>query len=243
MNQLKVIELLKRVAGNGPPPGRLRFCRITGLSSWAWEQFGLTWNQVVDQAGFTPKQFGNTGTFDRDEVVRRFIGVVRELERWPVKRELHGKRRQDPTFPSSATIDRHLGCRKRQRLEAVLEYCMRTGGCDDVATMCRETIEHEDSRSMPAPVGAEAWEGAGGVYLLQCGGRYKIGKSDVPDQRITVLKRQLPKKARLVHLIRTDDPDGVERYWHERFKAKLIKNEWFRLDRDDVTAFQRCQMM
>ncbi len=49
---------------------------------------------------------------------------------------------------------------------------------------------------------------------------FKIGRSNSAGRREYELKNQLPEKSRLVHEIATDDPIGIESYWHRRFADK-----------------------
>src|SRR5205823_1144139 len=81
----------------------------------------------------------------------------------------------------------------------------------------------------------------GYVYLLKHGTRreYKIGRTNNPLRREGELGIQLPEKCQPVHYIKTDDPEGVEAYWHRRFAGKRKEGEWFALSTQDVRAFKR----
>ena len=80
----------------------------------------------------------------------------------------------------------------------------------------------------------------GYVYLLRSGRRYKIGKSTDPSRRFREVRLELPDETNQVHTIPTDDPSGIESYWHQRFAEKRIRNtEFFSLTAEDVRAFKR----
>jgi hypothetical protein len=80
----------------------------------------------------------------------------------------------------------------------------------------------------------------GSVYLLKGPGkRFKVGRTNEFGRRRRELSIQLPFETRKVHVIETDDPQGVEAYWHQRFAGKRINSEWFELEAEDVAAFKR----
>lgn len=61
-------------------------------------------------------------------------------------------------------------------------------------------------------------------------------KTQVDVEKITLLG---PEPFKLIHEIKTDVMNGVEKYWHERFKSKHKRGEWFNLSSTDVKSFKR----
>jgi hypothetical protein len=79
----------------------------------------------------------------------------------------------------------------------------------------------------------------GFVYLIRSGKFYKLGRTNAAGRRLRELSIQLPQKPNTIHVIETDDPEGIEHYWHRRFEEKRHGGEWFALSTDDVRAFKR----
>lgn len=128
-----------------------------------------------------------------------------------------------------------LGPRARL-LARLVKYAETNPGHDDVRALCaarQPSDEPPPSKGLTVAIGS--------VYLLKGpGSRYKI---DREGQRIRATEAELaiqsPFDTRKVHLIDTDDPPGVEAYWHQRFADKRINSEWVNLDAEDVAAFKR----
>ncbi|MBI3210706.1 MAG: GIY-YIG nuclease family protein [Candidatus Solibacter usitatus] len=243
MTKQQILGEIKRTTAvnGGSPLGKSRFYTETGIKQTDWYgKYWARWGDAVKEAGFVPNQL-QVG-IEEEAVLLNVANLARDLGRFPVAGDLRLKSRIEKAFPSHTTVLSRLGS-KADRIMKVLEYCQTHEGYDDVARICEQARDHHVELITVKDENGENDEAVGTVYLLKSGRNYKIGRSNAVGRREYELAIQLPEKAALVHEIRTDDPVGIEAYWHGRFKPKRKNGEWFELDAQDVKAFRRRKFM
>jgi hypothetical protein len=238
MNKEHILKEIRRTAqaNGGVPLGQQRFSRETGIKKGDW--YGVIWvrwGDAVREAGFSPNSLQTA--YNVTVLLDCYIQLVRELGRLPTDGDLKLRTRTDSTFPSHSTFLLRFGS-KSELVKQLAEYCGTLEGCEDIVRLC---LEYTPPRE-PASFELELDEGrVGFVYLVKHGSRreYKIGKTFNPIRREGEIALQLPEKLEPIHYIKTDDPSGVEKYWHSRFSEKRKEGEWFGLEPADVRAFKR----
>lgn len=239
MNKMHILAEIARTAAlnGGVVLGRERFYQETGIKEADWlGKHWARWSDAVKAAGCTPNQL--QVPIEENTLLEALALFVRELGHWPVVAELKLKATQSQGFPSHNTF-RRFGTRSEQ-VARLVAYCREQPKFEDVVGLVPSVVEGPgDSRPDD-----ETRAGAiGFVYLLKAVKYYKIGRSSSFERRARELAIQLPERAETVHVIRTDDPIGIELYWHRRFEAKRKNGEWFELNSQDVKAFKRRKYM
>jgi hypothetical protein len=238
MDREHILSEIRRttVANGGTPLGRDRFLAETGIKEHDWMQFWPRWSDTVRAAGLEPTNQFNQAIPD-DLLLQKLADLVRALGKFPVVGEMQVNARADRTFPSTKTYRKFGGMRT---LEAKLKQFAQTHGYDDVAMICRDVVKLS---SAAKPSGRQTPIAIGSVYLMKSGKFYKIGHTNAVGRRERELAIQLPDKITVIHQIQTDDPSGIEDYWHRRFATRRRNGEWFDLGADDVSAFRRRKFM
>jgi Meiotically up-regulated gene 113 len=229
-------EIVRTATANGGVPlGFVRFASETGIKKYDW--FGKhwsTWGDAVREAGFTPNKLNSA--YNNEFLLAKYAELARQLGRIPAVGDLLLKCRTDPDFPSKNTFERFGS--KVEMIKTLLKFCQSHPGFESVAEQCEDYLRSlkPDKDDPPSPKVA-----IGYVYLMKHGSRreYKIGRTNNPLRREGEIGIELPEKLEPIHVIETDDPAGIEAYWHRRFAEKRLKNEWFALTVDDVRAFKR----
>jgi hypothetical protein len=239
MTKQHILDEISRtaVANDGMPLGRLRFQTETGIKESDWiGKYWVRWNDAVREAGLSPNR--KTEAYEDEWLILKIIALARELTRFPVSAEFRMRSRTEKGFPSESTI-RKFGS-KQQLIARVADYCKTHKGNDDVLSLCTSSSAIETADPVET---CEECETFGFVYLLKAGRYYKVGMTNACGRRERELAIQLPEKAQIVHQIRTDDPAGIEQYWHRRFHPLRKNGEWFELTAAEVKAFKRRKFM
>ncbi len=239
MDKAHILAEIKRTAtaNGGTPLGRARFAAETGIKESDWSgRYWARWGDAIREAGFVPNKLQSA--YEHMDLLEKYARMALELGRLPTTPDLRMKGRQDMTFPSHNTFQR-LG-KKAELVARLREFCKARGGYEEVVQMCDEYAPR--TAEQPDAIPRQDVE-IGFIYLIKSGRFYKIGRSNAVGRREYELALQLPELATTIHVIRTDDPVGIEAYWHNRFAAKRKNGEWFDLDKADIAAFKRRKFM
>ncbi|RWB72944.1 MAG: GIY-YIG nuclease family protein [Mesorhizobium sp.] len=232
----EILRQIKRLADeDGSPPGRARFQNATGIKYHEWR--GLiwrTWSDALEEAGFTPKSF--TGPIAADVVLTAVIELARQLKRFPNSSDLLFESSNNPEFPSAKTIMQRW--KMTELADAVRALSENLGDSETIAysvgylasARSKESVEKDETASN---------ESIGYVYMIRYGKDFKIGRTSSLTRRSRQVQIELPESTDLIHSILTDDPAGIEAYWHRRFASYRGSGEWFRLPKHEVAAFKK----
>ena len=169
----------------------------------------------------------------------RLADLILELGRIPVVSELRLKKRTDPSFPNASTYGR-LGS-KAELLSLLHRHCTSKTEYAGVLPFIKIDLVAESISDAGKAEPTESTDGF--VYLVKMGKHYKIGKTFSIPRRHRELGLELPEKLTPIHVIRTDDPSGIEAYWHKRFQSKSTNGEWFSLSLEDIRIFKKRKFM
>ncbi len=223
-----IIDEIRRVAEKvGRPPGRQVFERETGIRKPEW--YGIhfrSWGDALREAGYEPNE--RQGKFSSEQILRKYAEAIRHFGRIPAEIDIRMYSRERKGFPVHTTFSNHFG-NKSGLIAALTEWVRKNDEFSDLMALLPEP-EETDPPSPPTE---------GFVYLLKSGNYYKIGRSNELERRVKQISVSLPEEVSLEHAIRTDDPPGIEAYWHRRFSERRAGGEWFHLTVADLRAFKR----
>jgi len=230
----EIINEIKRTAKeNGDKPlGATSFRNETGIRSWDWGRYWPKYGDALIDAGFTPNLPWTK--YPEGALEEKMVLIIRKLGKYPTITEMRIENIDNPDFPYNA-----IKKRKRGFVRDLTRYCEKKSGHDDILEICKPILE-KLNETEKEDVDNNSNSILGEVYLYKRGKYYKLGCSNDPVRRGKEIKLESPETLKLIHTIKTDDPYGVEVYWHKRFEDKRWKKtEFFNLNSQDIKAFKK----
>jgi len=227
-------------ANGGVAPGKLRFFTETGIKEADWSgKHWARWSDALREAGLQPNDLQRSYT--DEHVLGHYASLLMAMDRIPTVPDLKLQARRDSSFPSHNTFARFGP--KAALLARVHAYCRARPELTRAADLTLTYAEHDQPLPDEPPSPLPSDESFGTVYLIKSAGFYKIGRTNALGRREREITLQLPERSKTVHSIQTDDPVGIEAYWHRRFEAKRKNGEWFDLSASEIAAFRRRKFM
>ncbi|QGZ96351.1 GIY-YIG nuclease family protein [Terricaulis silvestris] len=231
-----IVSELQRTASEneGASLGAKRFEQETGIRPHEWQRYWPRFSDAQKEAGLMPNE--RNAAISDETMLEQLARLTRMLGHRPTVSELRVAKRSNAAIPG---VEAFLRMGDFDAItERLRQFALERSEYSDITALLpllpEKLCEATDVQS-DAPFGF--------VYLLRSGRHYKIGRSNSTGRRERELAIQLPEKAAIVHEIKTDDPIGIEKYWHGRFAEKRLNGEWFALSQQDVSAFRRRKFM
>jgi hypothetical protein len=243
MNKEHILKEIVRTAkeNGGIPLGKGKFESETAIRQPDWfGKYWARWSDALIEAGYMPNK--KQSAYDEEILIKQVITFIRELGRIPSNGDMRLKAHNNKGFPSHTTIQNRLGGNLFDLSKKILDYCEDKPEYSDVFEICKVVTEGKQEKSSVQNSEDSDIE-FGYVYLMKSGRFYKVGNSGNVERRNYDIGIKLPEDLTILHKIKTDDPTGIENYWHTRFRNKRKQGEWFELSNTDITAFKRRKFM
>lgn len=237
MTRESILAALRSTASDngGRPLGARAFQDATSINRTdLWNAGFATYSDAVRAAGLTPNTL--MAARDTNAMLASLAALTKKLGRFPTIGTLKVARRTDATLPSYEAFLRLAGGAWSDLPGVLLGFCRSTAEYTDLVPFLEAA---QPAAAVPTQDGLRSKRLVGYVYLAKHGRDYKIGRSNDVARRRREVSLLLPTDLEHVHVIETDDPEGIESYWHRRFADRRIRGEWFRLTAVDVAAFKR----
>lgn len=234
MSPEEITREIQRLAreNDGKPLGETLFLTNVGLTrSTLWSAGFSSYSDALIAAGFSKNSFNPAS--QPKIVLASLVDLIRSIGRFPTKGHIKAARSKDKSFPSYEAFLTVAGGAFSNLPSVALQHC-QANGISDIENL----IPRSAGRAAPEVKEATRVV-AGYVYLLKHGQHYKIGRTNDTARRRREISLLLPEELEHIHVIETDDPEGIEAYWHKRLASKRIRGEWFVLTSEDVAAFKR----
>ena len=237
MTKEKIIIEYKKIKKElGHKPSSTEFYKYSNVSKrMLGKAFGsCAYSKLTEACGDIPNPFSSRKS-NLTEILQQYGELIRKLEKLPAIVEWENENLK----PSVPGIEVSHNLKWSEIPQKFYEFAKNDDKWKDIINkfFSNTSFKNDDINTNSAN------QSHGHVYLLKHDNAYKIGKSFDVTRRYKEIKVQMPHDTEEIHVIETDDPSGIEAYWHNRFKDKKLKGEWFNLSREDIKAFKKRKFM
>jgi hypothetical protein len=238
VDKQQMLNEIRRTAGQngGHALGERAFSAATGIRRNEWyPKLWPRFSAAVKDAGLVPQEFSTEKDYNDDDLLEKYAKLAQKLRNSPTNADIRHQKSGGAEIANSDTYGARFGS-KQKLVSRLAEYCGVRSQFADVHDLCTRYLSKSSDR---ASVEVLPDVEMGYVYLFRMGKYYKIGATSDLLRRGREIKTLLPEKCEVIHSLRTDDPTGIEAYWHLRFENKRREGEWFELTAKEVAAFKR----